>query len=546
MIYDWARRNAEKNPDRTAVTLNDEHLSFGRLETKSNRLAGRLLKEGLKPGDRVGLLLEKTPKAIIAMHGVSKAGGIYVPLDIHSPASRVSKIINSSDVSMMLIDDHAKNLFDEMSKGRQQLSVKPWIWWAENQPEANIASTCLFRYQDLLAEPDIPYAVIRDENQTAHILFTSGSTGNPKGVEITHKNISSFIKWAIGYFGMNSEDRISGHSPLHFDLSTFDIYGAMAAGSHLFMVPPDISVIPRKLCDFITKNRLTQWFSVPSALSYLARFKAIPEEGFPELKRLIWCGEVFPVESLRYWMQSLPGVQFTNLYGPTEATIASSCYTVPEIPGKGEDIPIGIPCDGENLFVLDEEMKEVEPGKKGDLYISGTGLSPGYWRDSPKTDAVFRSRTNSAGDTIRIYKTGDLASFDKNGLFYCHGRSDYQIKSRGYRIELGEIESALDELKILREFAVVPVKKSDFEGYSIGCAYVPGEKILSPIHIKKHLSDKVPSYMIPQLWSSYTLLPRNGNGKIDRKKLSERFENLFLNHTELSSIERQNETANTF
>ncbi|MEX0721115.1 MAG: amino acid adenylation domain-containing protein [Balneolaceae bacterium] len=527
MIYDWVRQQAEKNPGRTAITLDDEHLTFGELETRSNKLAGKLLNQGLKPGQRVGLLLEKTPRTIIAMHGVSKAGGVYIPLDIHSPVNRISKILTSSDVKMVMVDHHAQNLFHKLTE-KTEFSALPWIWWSDETVDIVDLSHRLFNYPDISSESDFPYAEVRDEDKTAHILFTSGSTGDPKGVEITHKNISSFVHWAVDYFGMNSEDRVSCHSPLHFDLSTFDIYGAMAAGSHLFIVPPAISVLPKKLCDFITDNRLTQWFSVPSALSYLARFKAIPENGFPDLKRLIWCGEVFPVQSLRYWMKSLPDVQFTNLYGPTEATIASSYYTMPGIPKEGEEVPIGTPCKGENLLVLNEEMGDVEVGEIGDLYISGVGLSPGYWRDLEKTDAVFSLRKDSNGKKVRIYKTGDLASIDKNGLFYCHGRSDYQIKSRGYRIELGEIEHALDELKLLREFAVVPVKRNGFEGHSIGCAFVPGESdYLNPVQLKSLLSEKVPPYMIPQLWGSYALLPRNGNGKIDRKKLSDHFENNF-------------------
>jgi amino acid adenylation domain-containing protein len=525
MIYDYVREWATEQPEKTAVTLSNEHLSYGELESKSNKLAGLLINSGLKPGDRVGLLLEKTPKAIIAMNGISKAGGIYIPLDIHSPADRVSKILMSSDVSMIMVDDHAQKLFRQLIENDDKLNMLPKIWWAGQQMENDIGESSLFEYTDLKFEPDFPYALIRDENTTAHILFTSGSTGTPKGVVISHKNITTFVDWAIHYFYMNPEDRVSCHSPLHFDLSTFDIYGSLAAGSHLFLVPPDITIIPQKLSDFIVDNRLTQWFSVPSALSYLAKFKAIPQKGFPDLKRLIWCGEVFPVQALRYWMRQLPQVQFTNLYGPTEATIASSYHTVFQIPHEKDDIPIGRPCREERLWVLDELLNEVPKGETGDLYISGHGLSPGYWRDSVKTEAVFKDWVSPDGDPIRIYKTGDLASFDRNMNYYYHGRSDYQIKSRGYRIELGEIENALDELKLLCEFAVVPVKKGGFEGLSIGCAFVTNNgDNTSPLEIKAKLKDKIPAYMIPQLWRSYSILPRNGNGKIDRKNLSDDFE----------------------
>ncbi len=524
MTYEWARNQAIRNPDRRAISLDTEHLTFGEIETKSNQLADLLLQCGLEKDERVGLLMEKTPNAIVAMHGINKAGGVYIPIDIHSPTNRVKKILAVSDVSMVMVDDHARQLFFDLKNEPSRFSSLPWIWWSRISREPNKCSNRLFGYRDLASAPDHAHAVCRDGSRTAHILFTSGSTGSPKGVEITHNNIRTFIDWSVDYFGITPEDRVSCHSPLHFDLSTFDIYGSLAAGSQLFIVDPSISVIPGKLSKFILDNRLTQWFSVPSLLSYLARFNAIPAGGFPDLERLIWCGEVFPIQSLRYWMEALPDVRFTNLYGPTEATIASSYYTVPCIPDTDE-IPIGTPCKGEKLMVLDEELNEMKSGEIGDLYISGAGLSPGYWKDTEKTMAAFQTRKDPAGNIVRIYKTGDLASMDEHGLFYYHGRSDQQIKSRGYRIELGEIENALDELNIFLEFAIVSVNSSGFEGKSIGCAFVPTDhNHLALPDVKQLLSEKIPSYMIPQHWCSYPLLPRNGNGKIDRKRLAENFE----------------------
>ena len=527
MIYDWSRDKIEKYGSSIAISLRDEHISYEVLEEESNQLAGQLIQSGLKPGDRVGLFMEKTPKTVMAMLGISKAGGVYVPLDYKSPAERVVKIIKSSDPAMLFVDNITTHSFQDLIYVAQDLSFIPWVWWSE-EPMAYADDTPpVFSYEDIKDQLNIPHQVVRDENTPAHILFTSGSTGDPKGVVITHKNVETFVNWAVQYFNMRAGERTSCHSPFHFDLSTYDMYGAFASGSRLYLVPSEISVNPKKLTEFILNNKLNQWFSVPSALSYLAKFKAIPEGGFPSLKRLIWCGEVFPLPALKYWMENLPNVEFTNLYGPTEATIASSYYSVKEIPNETTQIPIGEPCGGEDLLILDDELQPVRSaGVKGDLYITGDGLSPGYWRDAVKTDAAFIWLKNSAGEQQRIYKTGDLASFDTEGLIYFHGRSDYQIKSRGHRIELGEIEAALGQNEVLREYAVVPVRKNGFEGTAIGCAYV-GSAVrngdLAP-DIKKKLMDKIPTYMMPQFWQQYDKLPRNGNGKIDRKKLSEKFE----------------------
>ena len=525
MIYDWSRKQAEINGNQIAVSLNDEKITYGQLESESNKLAVLLIKQKLAPGDRVGLFLEKTPKTIIAMLGISKAGGVYVPLDPHSPPERVVKIIRSSELSLIFVDHHTTHLFQHIIHSDWDTGSIPWIWWSEKSMMYGDDFPPKFVYKDIDSQRNESCQVVRNSARAAHILFTSGSTGQPKGVVITHKNIETFIHWAVPYFNMKSGEHTSCHSPLHFDLSTFDIYGAFASGSHLHLVPADINIHPKKLSAFILENKLTQWFSVPSALSYLAKFKVIPEGGYPHLKRLIWCGEVFPLPGLQYWMKNLPAVQFTNLYGPTEATIASSYYTVKNLPDDLTLIPIGEPCSDEKLIILDEKLQPKATGEVGDLYIEGSGLSPGYWKDIAKTKAAFSWRINEEGKRERIYKTGDLASLNSDGLIYFHGRSDYQIKSRGYRIELGEIETALGQNEMLREYAVVPVHLNGFDGTAIGCAYVGSEiknGALAPV-LKQNLKDIIPSYMMPQVWKEFDKLPRNGNGKIDRKRLSDFF-----------------------
>jgi acyl-coenzyme A synthetase/AMP-(fatty) acid ligase len=258
----------------------------------------------------------------------------------------------------------------------------------------------------------------------------------------------------------------------------------------------------------------------------MAKFDVVRPNDFPTLRRLLWCGEVFPTPALVYWMKRLPGVTFTNLYGPTETTIASSYYTVPGCPDDEKAaIPIGTACDGEELLVLDEELKHVRQGEVGDLYIRGVGLSPGYWRDPEKTRAVFLPNPHSPDPTDRIYKTGDLAKIGPDNLVYFLGRADSQIKSRGYRIELGEIETALNAIGSLRECAVVAINTDRFEGAIICCAYVcAGDSDLSPASLRKELGKVLPAYMLPNKWKAYEILPKNANGKIDRRLIREQFE----------------------
>jgi non-ribosomal peptide synthetase component F len=320
-------------------------------------------------------------------------------------------------------------------------------------------------------------------------------------------------------------DRISGHPPLHFDLSTFDVFGTFAAGAQLHLAPPELNLLPNKLAAFIRDSELTQWFSVPSILSYMARFDVVRHGDFPALKRLLWCGEVFPLPALIYWMKRLPSVEFTNLYGPTEATIASSYHTVRECPRDyAAAIPIGAACDGEELLVLDGNLRPVARGEPGDLYISGAGLSPGYWRDPVRTSEAFLTLPGPAGPGSRIYRTGDLARIGSDGLVYFLGRADSQIKSRGYRIELGEIETALNALDSLQESAVVAVESGGFEGTIICCAFVPKpDSSASCATVQAALRRSLPAYMIPSSWIGFESLPRNANGKIDRRAIKELF-----------------------
>src|SRR5581483_3957050 len=393
-----------------------------------------------------------------------------------------------------------------------ELSTSLSLGWLDAQAPTDVIVTPRITVRDVSTCLSTELAYANGENDAAHILFTSGSTGEPKGVVITHRNVRHFVDWGIGYFNMVSADRNSGQTPLHFDLSTFDVYGTLVAGAELHLVPTELSLLPHKLVAFMREHELTQWFSVPSVLNYIAKFDALHDNDFPQMKRVLWCGEVLPTPALIYWMRKLPHVSFTNLYGPTEATIASSYYTVPECPvSETQPILIGSPCAGENLLVLDEDLQPITDGEVGDLFISGVGFSPGYWGDEEKTRAAFLENPRGGAGPGRMYRTGDLARLGADGLLYFHGRADSQIKSRGYRIELGEIEAALNGLGCLTEVAVVGARTEGFEGTVICCAYVAEAKdgpTPTPAVLRSRLSKILPSYMLPARWRAFEMLPK--------------------------------------
>jgi amino acid adenylation domain-containing protein len=473
LLQDLVARQAQRRPDATAIVHGEERMSYGELEAASNRLARRLRRAGVQPGDRVCFLAPKSALPLVWMLGILKAGAMHVPLDPASPAARLQKIIDACEPRLVLTPD------EPFTDGDSDAPLEP------------------------TTRPQDP----------AHILFTSGSTGVPKGVVITHANVMAFLAWALPHFGLDRTDRVSGLTPLHFDLSTYDIFGAYAAGAELHLVPPETAMLPHRLAQLIRESGLTQWFSVPSVLNYVAKADAIAPGDFPQLRRVMWCGEVLPTPALIYWMQRLPQARFTNLYGPTEATIASSYYDVPACPDTPTaHIPIGRACGGEELLVID-----------GELCIAGAGLSPGYWRDAAKTAAAFVPHPLRAGE--RMYRTGDLGRQRPDGLFELSGRADSQIKSRGYRIELGEIEAALGTLQGLRESAVVALPTAGFEQWTICCAYVPlPGAIVTPAALRSALGRLVPAYMLPARWQELSALPRNPNGKVDRPRLKQEFQ----------------------
>jgi amino acid adenylation domain-containing protein len=422
---------AQARPEATALVFGDKRMSYGALEQASNRLASLLTSLGCRRGDRVALLMPKMPMAIVGMLATLKIGAIYVPLDPTGPPARLALMLAAIECRVILAAGKVGPLLDRALPAAM-LRLRPVIGWLDETAWTGSGLAPAFDLHDLDAFPPSATNCRSVDVEVALILFTSGSTGQPKGVTITHRSAVTFLCWAIGYFGITALDRISQHAPLRFDISTFDIYGALSTGAELHMVPAELNLLAPKLAQFIRAAQLTQWFSVPSVLNLMTQFDVVRHGDFPSLRRVLFAGEVLPTPTLIHWMDRLPHVRFSNLYGPTETTICSSCYTIARCPSdKREPIPMGRACGGEELLLLDETLQPVPDGEMGELYIRGAGVSPGYWRDPEKTRHVFMPAPGGRGPDDRMYKTGDLARRDTDGLFYYLGRSDTQIKSRG-------------------------------------------------------------------------------------------------------------------
>jgi amino acid adenylation domain-containing protein len=475
-------------PDHPAAVDGDRMLTYRQLDQQANRLAHRLIDCGVRPGDRVGLLLEKSLATLVAVYGTLKAGAAYVPLAPKQPPERQAHIIGVAGVQVVV------------TAGEPCLS-----------PDIRLVD--LSACDELANEPDTAPSIPVGVDDLAYVLFTSGSTGRPKGVALTHRNAMSFVDWAVSEFGIVRADRLANHAPLNFDLTVFDLYAAARAAATVVLVPRPAAAFPRELADFVRRQRISVWYSVPSALHMLVRRGGLEQAELPHLRLVLFAGEVFPVPQLRALMTLLPHAEYANLYGPTETNVCTFHRVPNPLPESCLALPIGMPVDGVAITAHAKDGSLVPDGEQGELWVRGPTVMRGYIGE-PELTAAALCTVPPAGPA---YRTGDLGHRDALGVWWFAGRVDSQIKSRGYRIEPGEIEAALHSHPAVVECAVVPVADEEF-GSRIR-AHVVVRDGLGAAELLAHSRKTLPGYMVPGSFELRDSLPRTSTGKIDYQRL---------------------------
>jgi amino acid adenylation domain-containing protein len=482
------------------------------------------------PGDRVGILVPKSAAAVVALFGVLKAGACYVPLDPKSPATRLSAIMTDSAISVVLADQaterQAAALAQSVPRLRTVIVAGPH--WGKGAPPAPADGPVtpgpeVVAWDTVLAEPAAaPDAGRLVETDLAYILYTSGSTGTPKGVMISHRASLTFVDWAVGCVGLGDQDRVSCPAPLNFDLSVFDIYASVQAGACMVVVPDVTVMFPSRLAQWLEKEQVSVWYSVPSVLTMLATYGNLDGHDLSRLRAIVFAGEVFPAKHLSALMAGLPGPRYLNWYGPTETNVCT-WYEVPRGAEVTVPVPIGQGCANTEVFAVTSDGQRVaKPGEEGELYARGPGLMSGYWGDPEKTRATLVANPFQAAYTEPAYRTGDLVTLDSDGNFRYLGRRDGMVKTRGYRVELGEVEAALYAHPGVREAVVVPVPDEMLGSRlrAIVCADGDG---LTREEVVDHCRKRLPAYMVPDAVEFREALPRNNNGKVDRARLAAEF-----------------------
>jgi amino acid adenylation domain-containing protein len=520
LLGDVLSASAEKHPDCTALRFEKQVLSYGELEGRSNALAHCLREVGVRPRDRVAISMRRGLVSVVGITGIMKAGAAYVPVDPLSPASRLEYILKKCEIRILLTSRERLGGIQQVLSGGTPLQTVMVMDGAPSPadgPGPRILDASSLSSADAGRRPDAHIA----DTDYAYVLFTSGSTGSPKGVMISHRNSLAFVEPVADFFAIRTDDRLSNVSPLHFDLSVIDYFISFKKGASTVIVPEVTTMFPAKLCACIEEQRMTVWNSVPSLLSMMANYGSLASHDLSSLRLILFAGEVFPVKYLRVLQRALPEAAFYNVYGQTEAN-SSTYFRVDTVPDDDNySIPIGQTFPGFEVFALDENGRIIsDAGEVGELYVRSDSVAAGYWGEPEKTRQAFVEDPLLPGRDRRVYRTGDLVTLDEAGNYLFLGRKDHMIKSRGYRIELGEIEAAIINHRSVKQAIAVPVP-DELIGNRLAVLIVLSEPgTVSKEEIARHCGRLLPKYMVPEMIEFRESLPMTSSGKVDRQSLA--------------------------
>lgn len=530
-VLEFIERSAERYPDKLAVADENGGVTYSQLELMAKKIGTWIHKmtggEHRKP---VAVLLDKKPESVAAYMGVMYSGNFYVVLDAEMPDARAEAILGTLRPVAIVTDS--------VHMGRAEKMVREHVSAPASNAEANQAGSCnlsdsaaeasstdIFNLDDL--DGDVPVDVLKDirrkmiDTDPAYALFTSGSTGVPKGAVVSHANIIAYINWYTETFGIDENTVFGNQTPFYFSMSVSDLYSTLKSGATLYIIPKAYFTFPMKLMEFLATYKINTIYWVPSALQIVANYKMFQYAKLPELKKVLFAGEVMPTRPLNYWIQNLPDAVYANLFGPTETTDICTYYIVDRPFRDDEPLPMGYACDNCDVFVIDSDGCEVSPdvdpetgySREGELYVRGSFVALGYYGNDEKTrDAFVQNPLNDKYPEL-VYRTGDLVKYNRYGELVYISRKDYQIKHMGYRIELGEIEAAAGAIDGIRSYACIYDEADD----KIVFIYEGRKK--DDAELLEAFRRRVPHYMEPGRFVRVTAMPHNANGKIDRKRL---------------------------
>ena len=509
---------AVSHPQRAAVSSSKDELTYSDLFDRSMRLARALVDHGLEPGDRVVIALPKDVALPVAIFGTLLAGGAYVPIDYLTPSARAHTI--AEDAEPVAVISGARTMramlvgsADTAHHDRNDIApALHWLgrgWFDPETPRAREpVSVSLTHVQQL--DP-LPSPVSVSPTTLAYILYTSGSTGQPKGVAHTHASALAFVQWAVDEASLDETDVLSQHASPSFDLSIFDFFGAAMASARLAFVPESTFGRIPSVCRFIVAAGVTTWYSVPSALLRENAARSLGMLQASVLRQVIFAGEEIPVAPLRALWHSLPpACRVANWYGPTETNVCTFHRITPLDVDSGDPIPIGQPCPYADILIVPHDGSFASNITPGELLVDSETLMAGYWKRPDDT-----SRVLTTGPDGRVYyATGDLVSRRDAHRLVFSSRTDRLLKVRGHRVQPEEVERVLELRADIEEAVVVKYRRADVDVLA-AVICLTGEGALDLDEVTDHCAKFLPSYMAPDLFLTVAELPRGARGKVD-------------------------------
>ena len=443
------------------------------------------------------VLLPKSVKCIVSFMGILYSGNPYVPLDANIPAARLQKIINNLKPDAIITETEFSKVLDTVDLKEAK------VYYYSEISKGSI--------DDQLIQETISKVIDTDP---IYIKYTSGSTGDPKGVTIPHRGVIDYAHWVVHTFALNEETIFANQAPFYFDNSVFDIYGALLSGGKMVLIPEQLLLFPVKLPEFLMEHKINTIFWVPTVLINIANSGILESTTLEDLKVVAFCGEIMPNKQLNMWRKTNPHCLYANLYGPTEITDVCAYYIVDEEFEDWEPLPIGKACENMRIMILNDQDRIAEVGETGELCVIGSGLALGYWGNKEQTDKVFVQNPINTNYNEYMYRTGDLGYINEEGFIIIQGRMDSQIKHRGNRIELGEIEKAASCLDgVRRSCALFDSEKDQI------VLYLETDLEINFRKMNLELSKMIPKYMLPHSLKIMEKFPMTPNDKIDRRQL---------------------------
>ena len=496
-ILEYLERTEKKFGDKIAIADDADALTFSALTDQAKRIGTRVGRLGMK-NEPVAVLMDKTPKCAAAFLGVVYSGNFYVVIDSFMPVDRINKIFETLQPKGLITDSKYEEKAKELVFSGETILMEEAL-----QTEADMQMLDQIRKRSIDADP-------------LYALFTSGSTGMPKGTVISHRAVIAYSEWVENTFAIDEHTVFGSQTPFYFSMSVTDFYSMLRTGARLQIIPKQLFSFPMQLIEYMNRYRVNTIYWVPSALGLVANWKALDYASLEFVNKILFAGEVMPVRHLNYWRKKMPDAFYANLFGPTETTDICTYYVVDREFQDEDSLPIGNACNNCDVLVLTEEGKEAKVGEEGELCVRGSFLAEGYYNNPEKTAEVFTQNPLNPAYPERIYRTGDLVKYNDRGELIYISRKDFQIKHMGYRIELGEIEASAWGVDKIKNCACI------FDEAADKIIFIYEGKVKKN-ELMAVMWKKIPTYMQPNELIRVKSMPYNANGKIDRVYLKKNY-----------------------